>query len=206
MNTKETMEFTKAKRLAEVYNMVPNLLWSVLGLGPIAVFWYTYINITLLLVFVGISIFPVFLSPSFIDRMQVAKRTTFHKKLKLDLVQRLSQNGEIVNKWIRKKYPTYKVFRRDQKMIKSLSRQTYVFEKFHLMLFVFFLLTCLYAFSKGLFVWAAIIFILNVVYNVYPILLQQLIRQKLTLLIRKNNTEPPAAKQKISNFSLKCMS
>jgi hypothetical protein len=205
MKTGQASENAKAKRLAGLYNMVPNLLWSALSLAPVSIFCYTQFNINLLFLFVGVSILPAFLSNSIIDKMQIASRAAIYKKLGVGFIQRLSQNGAIVNSRIRRKYSTYKTIRLDQKSIKGLFLRTYVFERFHLTLFVFFCLTGFYALSKGFTNWAAVIFLLNVVYNVYPILLQQFIRTKLALHITKNNKHLPVANTVFPKHRLKCM-
>lgn len=58
-------------------------------------------------------------------------------------------------------------------------RDTYVYEKFHFLLFVFFTLSMVYALAKGYWGWAAVLGVTNLLYNVYPNLLQQYIRLKL---------------------------
>jgi hypothetical protein len=205
MNKNELNQIAKATQLAGLYNMVANLLWTILSLLPVTIFCYSRLTINFLFLFVGISILPVFLSNAIIDKMQVAKRAASYKKLGVGVVQQLSQNGQIIKSIIRRRYPAYQVLRRDQKSIKALLLQTYVFEKFHLALFVFFCLISYYAFSKGLANWSAVFFLLNVLYNVYPILLQQFIRVKLSLYVGKNKTNMPAANTGYSKYKLKCM-
>jgi len=56
-----------------------------------------------------------------------------------------------------------------------------MFEKFHFIMFVFFTLITFYALSRSDFWWVIIFLITNVLYNVYPNLLQQYIRLKLRL-------------------------
>jgi hypothetical protein len=54
------------------------------------------------------------------------------------------------------------------------------------MLFVFFALATVYALWKGLAGWAVILSLTNLLYNVYPILLQQYIRVKLAVYYKKS--------------------
>ncbi len=56
-----------------------------------------------------------------------------------------------------------------------------MFEKFHFIMFVFFILITLYALVKNHFQWAIIISVTNLLYNIYPNLLQQYVRLKLML-------------------------
>lgn len=169
------------KRIAGFYNMLPNLLWSIIGLVPISIFCYTRLDPKLFWLFIGISFLPVFLSNSFLNKIQLANKTTTYQKLRVGIVLQLSQNGVVINRLIRKRFPGYKAVRKDPKSVNKLIKQTYAFEKFHYMLFLFFSMTSIYALVAGYIGWAAIILLTNLLYNVYPILLQQYIRLKLAV-------------------------
>jgi hypothetical protein len=54
-----------------------------------------------------------------------------------------------------------------------------MFEKFHFMMFLFFMFATVYAAIKHYWWWVLIIFITNVIYNVYPNFLQQYLRVRL---------------------------
>lgn len=205
MNTDQAKETARAKRMAGLYNMVPNLLWSALSLVPLCVFCYTHLTPHLLILFSGFSFLPAFFSHSFIHKMRIANRPAVYKNLGVGFIQQLTQNGVLVNLAIRKKYPAYKALRLEHKSIKGLLNQTFVFEKFHLMLFLFFCLAGLYAFSKGLVYWGAVLFFINILYNVYPILMQQFIRIKLASYLDKHKTNKPAPNKGIATYRLKCM-
>lgn len=163
-----------------LYNMVPNLLWSIVNLVPISVFCYTRMNLALLFVCIVPGFIPIFLPNSFFDTIQVGKTAATYKKLGVHLVNQFSQNGELVNRLIRKKFPQYKAITFNRTSINRLVQQTYVFEKFHCMMCIFFCLVTIFAVSKKNFTWAAIITVTNILYNIYPNLLQQYIRLKLS--------------------------
>jgi len=82
---------------------------------------------------------------------------------------------------MKKKFPGYRTINYEGLSINKLLRQTYMFEKFHFIMFAFFVLITAYALVKHHFLWAVIISITNVLYNIYPNLLQQYIRLKLRL-------------------------
>lgn len=176
--------------MADLYNTVPNVVWSVLAFLPLFVFCYTHLPLNLVLVFCGISLVPALLPNRFFDKIQLAKDPFTYKKLGVGLVLRLSQNGAIINKMIRSKYPDYKTLRWDQRSMKGLLSKTYMFEKFHYLVLVFFCLAGFYAFGKGLPAWGIALFLINIVYNVYPILLQQFIRIKLATYYKKRVIPP----------------
>jgi hypothetical protein len=121
--------------------------------------------------------------------MQMGKTPRMYKRLGVGFVNKLAQNGVIVNRLVRKKFPGYKMILYQRSSINKLLQQTYIFEKFHFVMFVFFVLITLYALGKSHFWWAIIIAITNLFYNVYPNLLQQYIRLKLRLHHKSKTTD-----------------
>jgi hypothetical protein len=127
------------------------------------------------------------LKNSFLDKLQIGKTATIYKKLGVHLINKVAQNGVIINTLIKRKFPEHKVVTNKDSSITRLINQTYVFEKFHLILFVFFCLAAVYAIAKSHLYWAFIISLTNIAYNIYPNLLQQYIRLKLILFGKKTN-------------------
>ena len=178
-------ELAKRKRLQNVYNTIPNLLWSVLCLVPVTMFCYQFIQVEWFWIFLITSILFLFLPNTFFDKIQLANTTTVYKKLRVPIVNKFVQNGDIINRRIRKKIPNFKTVMLNKLSAKKLLQQTYIFEKFHFMLFVFFSLTTLYALFNQYIKWTIILLLTNLFYNVYPNLLQQYIRVKLKRYERK---------------------
>jgi hypothetical protein len=175
MNKKESA----IKRTIGIYNMIPNLFWSALLLIPVCVFCYSWMERKWFWTFFVGSTLAIFLPASFFDVIQLSKTSTAYRKLGVKFINRFTQNGDIINNMMRKKYPEYKVVSGNGISIRKLIEQTYVFEKFHFILFLFFLLLLIYAIGNGYFIWATVFFISNIVYNVYPMWLQQYIRVRL---------------------------
>lgn len=171
----------KRKTLLAWYNLIPNLIWSVLNITPVLVFCFTLIEPRLIYVFLALSFIPAFLKNSFINKLQIGKTTKTYRKLGVHLIKKVSQNGDIINALLKKKFPDHKIVAGNKKSISALIHQTYIFEKFHLVLCVFFSLIILYAVIKQYWVWAFIILVTNIAYNIYPNFLQQYIRLKLSL-------------------------
>lgn len=166
------------KRLVNRYNTIVNFFWSVLVLVPLVVFCYGEMSIKLTLIFLAASFITVFLPRSFFDAMQFKNRQVY-KKIGVDFINRFTQNGIIVNNLVRKRIPGYQVISTKRSSIHKVVYQSYMFEKFHFTAFVFFLLTTIYALAKGFFAWSLVFFVSNIIYNVYPILLQQYVRARL---------------------------
>jgi hypothetical protein len=149
-------DLNKVKKILALYNMTPNLIWSILNLTPISIFCFTLISHKVLYIFLALSLVPIFLKNSFLDKLQIGKTTTIYTKLGVHIINRVAQNGVIINRLIKKKFPEYKSVTNKRSSISRLIAQTYVFEKFHLILFVFFSFIIAYAMVKGHLAWACI--------------------------------------------------
>ena len=108
-----------------------------------------------------------------------------YKTLKVHWVNAVTQNGNWVNKRIRHRHPAYKSLKPGIKQVKKLIAKTYIFERFHLMLFAYFLLLTAHALIVKQYWWAFGLIVANVIYNVYPNLLQQYIRLRLKIYLRR---------------------
>lgn len=164
--------------------MIPNLIWSILNLTPIIIFCFTVIELKLIYIFLAISAVPLFFKNSFINSLQIGKTTKTYKKLGVHLINRISQNGDIINNLLRRKFPEHKILAPNKRSVIALVNQTYVFEKFHWVLFLFFSLITGYCIYFGYWLWAPVILLTNLAYNIYPVFLQQYIRLKLSLFIK----------------------
>lgn len=173
------MESTKIKRIVAWYNMIPNIFWSALNLIPISVFCYSIMTLSLFFSILIPCLFCSLLPNSFFDKIQLSKISAVYKAIGIRVINKFAQNGEVLNQLIRKKNPSYKVITTRTGSIDQLIRTTYIFEKFHFILFVFFTVTTIYALIQNHTMWALTIFFNNIIYNIYPNLLQQYIRIRL---------------------------
>lgn len=55
-----------------------------------------------------------------------------------------------MNRFVKNKFPEYKRFNSKEKAFKKLFNQTYMFEKFHFTVFIFFVETAFFAVINGL--------------------------------------------------------
>ena len=179
----------KVSRLAAIYNMIPNLLWTALFLIPMVIFCYAFMTLKTTCVLLGVSCIPIFFPNSFFDSIQLSRSAQWYRKLGVKYINAFAQNGSLLNKILKKKYPNFKVLSRTKASIKKQYHQTYFFEKFHFALLLFFTMVTIYAGSQGRFYWVLILTISNLLYNIYPNLLQQYIRIKLRSAVTdKNNS------------------
>lgn len=123
-------------------------------------------------VFITISYLVSRFPKSFYDKFQLSANLKVYKKLGVDQFKKLSTNGDFINRKIRKKYPAHRNVTNFE-TVKLKLDQTYKIEQAHTVLFVFCLLTMLYAFWINSIETASILFVGNIVFNYYPNLLQQ---------------------------------
>ena len=155
------------------------MFWTALFLIPMAIFCYTYITQKTTYILLGLSLTSIFLPNSFFDRIQLSRSSHFYKKIGVKYINIFAQNGSLLNKFLKRKYPNFKVVFKSKSSINKQYHQTYFFEKFHFSLFLFFTSMTIYAGIQGHFYWVLILTISNLLYNIYPNLLQQYVRVKL---------------------------
>lgn len=158
------------------------MFWSIICLFPVSVFCYTVMDPPWFYTFLGISIPGYFLPKSFFRKIHVGKTQKFYQRAGVSFFKKFTQNGDIVNNLIKRKYPDYKVVTTNKMSIKKFLAQSYMFEQFHFVFFLFFVFAMVYALVNLYFWWAVIIGVTNIMYNIYPILLQQYLRMRFTAM------------------------
>jgi hypothetical protein len=79
----------------------------------------------------------IFLPKTFFNSIQLGKTPAFYKKTGVTFINMFTQNGDVINGLIRKKFPQYKVVSTGRQSINKVLQQTYMFEKFHFACFCF---------------------------------------------------------------------
>jgi Glycosyl-4,4'-diaponeurosporenoate acyltransferase len=175
-----------ASRLATFYNQLSNVFWSVLGFTPIGYFCYTRMEQGWIYIFLGLSLPAILLPHVFYDKLQIGRTTGVYEKIGIRIVRKFTQDGDWVNRMIRRRFPRYKVFDSFPSVRKHL-RKAYIIEKVHFAFFLFFLYVTVYALSQKYFLWAVFITFTNLIFNIYPNLLQQYNRLRLRQLMQRGN-------------------
>jgi hypothetical protein len=180
MNT----DYKRIQRTAVLYNQLINFFWSVLAFVPVVYFCYLYLPLRLLYIFLGISCLVIFLPTALLNKIQLSQSTNIYKKIGIRFIKKYTQDGDWVNRFIKNQHPEYKYVENKQ-AIRKLIGKSYMQEKFHYMVLVFFICIMIYAFACGLIGWAVFISIANIIYNLYPIFLQQYNRIRINYLMKR---------------------
>lgn len=174
----------RIRQAAVFYNQLINFFWSILAFAPVVYFCYQYLPLRMLYLYVGISCLVIFIPVSLMNKMQLSHSTLAYKRIGVRYIKKYTQDGDLINRYIKSQYPQYKYVESKQD-IKKLIGKSYVNEKFHYLVFVFFACITIYAIISGLIAWAIFISIANIVYNLYPIFLQQYNRIRINALLNR---------------------
>jgi hypothetical protein len=161
-------------------NAVPNVFWSVLCFIPVSVFCYQVMARAWMYGFLAVSLLAAAMPASSLRYFELSSDPSIYRRLGLKWVNRFVQNGSVINGILRRRYPNFRTIRTRATM-KEIMASTYRAERFHLAMLFFFLLSALYAVAVRHVGWAALITLTNVVYNLYPIGLQQYVRARMKL-------------------------
>ena len=171
-----TARRSKPDVLSSLYNAVPNVFWSLLAFVPVSIFCYQFMGRGWLWTFVVASLIAFMLPASTLRYLELSSTVATYRKLGVHWVNHFVQRGSFINQLLRRRYPGYPPIRSRTGILQT----TYAQERFHWAVLLFFLLSSLYAITHGYPGWALLITIINVVYNLYPIWLQQYIRKRLS--------------------------
>jgi hypothetical protein len=173
----------KARKLAETYNAFINVFWTALHLAPVALYCYLKLDTSWLYGALMGSLAVMFLPLRIISLLQLGRSTDVYRRIGIIWVRKLAQDGDLVNRLVRKRYPGYRVIWDTQGLTRYIAK-TLMFEKFHLSSLVFLLLAAVKALADHHLVWGILILVNNVLYNVYPIFLQQYNRIRVERVLR----------------------
>lgn len=154
-------------------NLILIALLCSTTLAPCVIFYFRGAGeLKWMLVFIGISYLVSRLPRTFYDALQISGDLKIYQQLGVAYFKKFASNGDYINRQIRKKYPAYRNVS-NLAAIKHKLGETYTIEKSHTVLFVFCLLTNIYAFLTDSLGTALLLFVGNILFNYYPNLLQQ---------------------------------
>ncbi len=164
-----------AAPLLSFYNGVLNVFWSLIAFGPLAVFCYRFMDRPFLYAAAIASVLSLAVPDSWLRLLELGSRPAAYRRFGVHLINRFVQHGSLVNRLAGHRSSKVQMLRRDV-MRDGLVGATYFRERFHLSMLLFFQLTALYAAAHRQTIWSLAITMTNVIYNLYPIWLQQYIR------------------------------
>jgi hypothetical protein len=167
---------------SQAINQFINLFWTILSFMPIYDYWIGK-DITWLYAFVLFSLIPAVLPNSIFRHFQLSSNSKFYEHLRVKFIQKFVQNGTTINRVIRKKNPAYKIIK-DRVEARNYLGTINMYERYHVFCFIFFGLTFGQALYSQRYVAAFLVLIVNVIYNICPILIQQYNKLRVMRLLK----------------------
>jgi len=164
-------------------NQFINFFWTILGFAAVVAYWVSAGLSAWFYLFLIASIIPAFLPQKVADHLQLSNNTKFYERLGIRFIRKFVQHGDLANRMARRNNPRYHVIRQSATPASYL-KTIMMYERYHLICFIFFLLTSLIAILNGYYLQFLLITISNILYNFYPILLQQYNRLRILRINR----------------------
>lgn len=161
-------------------NQAINFFWTILFFIPVITYWLAANSLLWCLIFIGVSVVSSFLP---VSQIQLSNNPRFYENFGVKFVRKFVQNGEFINRLIRKAKPNYRIIKSKANAVQYM-KTIMMYERYHFICFVFFSLTTLHALITSHYTLSVLAIIANIIYNIYPILLQQYNRARVSKLIR----------------------
>jgi len=164
-------------------NQAINLFWTILCFIPIGLSLGSSGNLVLGYAFLAISLLVLLVPLRF---WTLSHQPAFYERTGVKIFRKFVQNGDFVNRLSRNTNPGYRVIKNKQQAVQYL-KTAKMQEFYHLICLVFFTLNTVYAIVQRYYLFALIIALANLFYNIYPILLQQYNRARIVKIIRETD-------------------
>ena len=174
---------TVSKKL--MLNQLINISWTLLAFTPILIYWSGQHFYTTIYIYLAISAIFGLVPKHIFERLQLSYKPEFYERLGVKKIRHFVQDGDIINRSIRKDLPHHRIIRDKSSLVKYL-KTVEMYERYHFICLIFFLLISVHAFENSRYTISIIITTCNFLYNVCPILLQQFNTARV-LNLRRNN-------------------
>jgi hypothetical protein len=154
-------------------NQVINFFWTILCFAPVVTYWLRIGDLTACWYFIGLSFVGLLIPAKW---LQLSRNPKTYERLGAKLIRKFVQNGDYAKRGARV------ISNKSNALLYGKTILTY--EKFHFLCLLFFLFTGIYAILFEQYLLAVLIFLANVIYNIYPMLLQQYNRARIFRLAR----------------------
>jgi Glycosyl-4,4'-diaponeurosporenoate acyltransferase len=149
-------------------NQLLNLVWTIICFAAVFMYWLKTGPIAACWWFISVSFLGLVVPAKW---LQVSRDPKFYERLGTKLVRKFVQNGDYAKRGRRV------VSNKTNAIL--YSKTILMYEKYHFLCLLFFLFTSIHAILFDQYLLAALIFLANVIYNIYPMLLQQYNRARI---------------------------
>ncbi len=165
------MRNTKKPYKRDMLNQIINFFWTALCFSPVFWFWFQEgIDNIYFYVFLGVALFFGALPEKILNKFTLSADKKVYEKYGIKFIRKFVQNGDIVNSHSKTPGATaIKDKAQERKYLKTIA----MYERYHWICLIFFLVTSIYGFFNGHLLFGFSISIANLLYNLIPIFLQQ---------------------------------
>jgi hypothetical protein len=150
-------------------NQAINFFWTIVSFIPVLIYWAHADSLMCCYVFIAVAFISLTLPAKL---LQLSNSVRLYEKLGIKFIRKFVQDGEFARRLQQKAQPGFR-FIKDKRQAVAYLNTIRMYERFHILCFTFFMLTFIHSVCYHNYTLAAIIFLANIIYNVYPILLQQ---------------------------------
>jgi hypothetical protein len=162
-------------------NQAINSFWTILCFIPVIMVWVSEYSVLWLCVFLVVSVLSQLIPAGL---LQLSLNPQFYERLGVKFIRKFVQHGQYVNQYFRRNDHGHKTVK-NKAMAFQYQNTILMYQRFHLICFLFFILTAVYAFALHIYMACVLTFLSNIIYNICPILLQQYNRARLQKLANK---------------------
>lgn len=167
-------------------NQLINLFWTIVSFSVVGWYWGAFFAEKReewpLYVIVVVSVFAFNIPARLVSTLIISENPRTYELMGIRVIRWFVQDGMLVNRVHRHWGKNRRVITNRANARQYLSKIA-IQERYHYSCFVFFTLSALSAVSTGKIQMALLILMANIIYNVYPILLQQYNRLRIRKLL-----------------------
>ncbi|SDG90719.1 hypothetical protein SAMN04487996_12536 [Dyadobacter soli] len=169
-------------------NQLINVLWTIVSFSVVGCYWGMYFAEKrtgfMLYVIVFVSVIAFHVPAKLISALNLSSNTRAYERVGIRAMRWLVQDGMLVsrvNRYMGKSHRTVRNRQDAGSYLVKIAMQ----ERFHYSCFVFFTLSSFSALSTGKMGMALLMTVSNIIYNLYPILLQQYNRLRIKRVLSR---------------------
>ena len=165
------MRNTKKPYKRDILNQIINFFWTTVCFTPVFWFWFQEgIDNIYFYVFLGASLLFGALPEKILNKFTLSADKKVYERYGVKFIRKFVQNGDIVNSRTNGLgAPSIKGKAKARNYLKTIA----MYERYHWICLIFFLLTTIYDFLNGYLLFGFSILAANFLYNIIPIFLQQ---------------------------------
>lgn len=167
----------RGKLVPALLNFSVSMFWALLVFTPLTIYLYLYAGSVFIWVSSSLAILLMAVPASFYRRFQLSKNPQCYERMGVLVINKITQHGHWINSVVRKIQPGARM--QQLRSVKAMQANMEMFEKFHYGCLLMFSCCMVHAAFIPAWAWCLFFLVSNLLFNVYPILIQQYLRVRL---------------------------